>query len=186
MERKVTDILSPEEIMSLPSWVKEDIDNAYFVPGSDISIEISNGRRYCITNKINDLSGAEWTSQLCSVLNTRYSTRGEESYAHHIRKVHPSPKPPQLMRDLIQFFTKENETADAYIEKATHELCKNNRVYVATSDGLEQMIILGQGAIRIPTSQFLDELKKADEAMQKIIAEHNKQNTSKNPINLPF
>ena len=109
MERKVTDILSPEEIATLPSWVKEDIENAVFVPGSSISIEISDGRRFCITNKINDLSGAEWTSQLCSVLNTRYSTRGEDSYAHHIRKVHPSPKPPQLMRDLIRFFTKEDE-----------------------------------------------------------------------------
>ena len=114
MERKVTDILSPEEISALPSWVKEDIENAFFVPGSNISIEISDGRRFCITNRINDLSGAEWTSQLCSVLNTRYSTRGEESYAHHIRKVHPSPKPPQLMRDLIQFFTKENEIVFDY------------------------------------------------------------------------
>lgn len=114
MERKVKDILTAEEIYSLPRWVKDDIENAFFVPGSDISIEISNGKRFCLTNKINDLSGAEWTSQLCSVLNTRYSTRGEESYAHHIRKIHPSPKPPQLMRDLIQFFTKENEIVFDY------------------------------------------------------------------------
>lgn len=114
MERKVKDILTAEEISSLPRWVKDDIENAFFVPGSDISIEISNGKRFCLTNKINDLSGAEWTSQLCSVLNTRYSTRGEESYAHHIRKIHPSPKPPQLMRDLIQFFTKENEIVFDY------------------------------------------------------------------------
>ena len=114
MERKVKDILTEEEIFSLPRWVKEDIENAFFVPGSDISIEISNGKRFCLTNKINDLSGAEWTSQLCSVLNTRYSTRGEESYAHHIRKIHPSPKPPQLMRDLIRFFTKENEIVFDY------------------------------------------------------------------------
>ncbi len=114
MERKVKYILTAEEIYSLPRWVKDDIENAFFVPGSDISIEISNGKRFCLTNKINDLSGAEWTSQLCSVLNTRYSTRGEESYAHHIRKIHPSPKPPQLMCDLIQFFTKENEIVFDY------------------------------------------------------------------------
>ena len=69
MERKVKDILTAEEISSLPRWVKDDIENAFFVPGSDISIEISNGKRFCLTNKINDLSGAEWTSQLCSVLN---------------------------------------------------------------------------------------------------------------------
>lgn len=109
MSRKVKDILTDKEILALPSWVRADIDNAVFVEGSNISIEISNGKRYCLTNKINDLSGSEWTNHICSVINTRYSTRGEDSFAHHIRKIHPSPKPPQLMRDLIQFFTKENE-----------------------------------------------------------------------------
>ena len=36
MDRKAIDILSPEEIEALPNWVKEDIENAYFVPGSNI------------------------------------------------------------------------------------------------------------------------------------------------------
>lgn len=111
---KVKDVLSEEEISALPSWVKADIENAVFVEGSNISIEISDGRRFCLTNKINDLPGSEWTKQICSVINTRYSTRGEDSYAHHIRKVHPTPKPPQLMRDLIEFFTKENEIVFDY------------------------------------------------------------------------
>ena len=111
---KVKDVLSPEEISVLPSWVKEDIDNAVFVEGSNISIEISDGRRFCLTNKLNDLPGSEWTKQICSVINTRYATRGADSYAHHIRKVHPTPKPPQLMRDLIEFFTKENEIVFDY------------------------------------------------------------------------
>lgn len=44
-----------------------------------------------------------------SVISTRYSTKGEGSFAHHIRKIHPSPKPPQLMEKIIKFFTKENE-----------------------------------------------------------------------------
>lgn len=111
---KVKDVLSPEEISVLPSWIKEDLDNAVFVEGSNISIEISDGRRFCLTNRINDLPGSEWTKQICSVINTRYSTRGEDSYAHHIRKIHPTPKPPQLMRDLIEFFTKENEIVFDY------------------------------------------------------------------------
>lgn len=111
---KVKDVLSAEEISQLPSWVKADIENAVFVEGSNINIKISDGRRFCLTNKINDLPGSEWTKQICSVINTRYSTRGEDSYAHHIRKVHPTPKPPQLMRDLIEFFTKENEIVFDY------------------------------------------------------------------------
>ena len=46
-------------------------------------------------------------------------------------------------------YTKEAETADAYIEKVTLELGKRHRVRVATSDALEQIIILGHGALRV-------------------------------------
>lgn len=55
-------------------------------------------------------------------------------------------------------FTKEAETADMYIEKTTHEISKNYRVRVATSDGLEQIIILGRGAARISAREFEKEV----------------------------
>ena len=61
-------------------------------------------------NKLNDLSGSEWIYFLNSVESTCYSTKGDEGYAHHLRKEHPSPKPPQLMRKFIEFFTKEGQT----------------------------------------------------------------------------
>ena len=51
-------------------------------------------------------------------------------------------------------YTKESETADTYIERVTHELSQKHRVRVATSDGLEQMIILGSGAMRISADEF--------------------------------
>jgi DNA modification methylase len=57
-------------------------------------------------NRLNDLSGREWTYALRSVLATRYPTNGAEGYAHALRRAHPSPKPPQLMAELIRFFTK--------------------------------------------------------------------------------
>jgi len=44
-----------------------------------------------------------------SVLNTNYKTSGADNFAFDIRKIHPSPKPPPLMKDIIKFFTKENE-----------------------------------------------------------------------------
>ncbi len=72
-------------------------------------IQTPDGRKYHLDNKLNDLSGREWTYFLNSVINTRYTTTGKESYAHHIRKIHPSPKPPQLMKQIIEFFTKKNE-----------------------------------------------------------------------------
>lgn len=55
-------------------------------------------------------------------------------------------------------YTKEAETADQYIEKVTHEIAKENRVTVATSDALEQMIILGQGAIRFSANDLKEEI----------------------------
>src|SRR5215212_1792650 len=57
-------------------------------------------------NTLNDLTGREWTYALRSVLATRYPTSGAEGYAHALRRAHPSPKPPQLMAELIRFFTK--------------------------------------------------------------------------------
>jgi len=57
-------------------------------------------------NKLNDLSGREWTYALRSVISTRYPTRGPAAYAHDLRRAHPSPKPPQLMAELVRFFTR--------------------------------------------------------------------------------
>lgn len=58
-------------------------------------------------------------------------------------------------------YTKENETADSYIEKTVHDLAGKARVYVATSDGPEQMMVLGSGALRVPSSELYAEVKKA-------------------------
>ena len=75
MSRRVTDVLSTEQIAKLPSWIKADINNAVFIGDSNSCIEISNGKRYCLANKINDLSGAEWTHNINSVINTHYTTK---------------------------------------------------------------------------------------------------------------
>lgn len=55
----------------------------------------------------------------------------------------------QKYHNIYVVYTKEAETADMFIEKTTHEIAKKHRVVVATSDGIEQMIILQQGAIRM-------------------------------------
>lgn len=70
-------------------------------------------------------------------------------------------------------YTKEAETADMYIEKVTHELAKKHRVRVVTSDGLEQLIILGNGALRVPSLAFLEEVKQAEEEIRHIIENHS-------------
>lgn len=66
-------------------------------------------------------------------------------------------------------YTKEAETADMYIEKVTHDISKNHRVRVATSDNLEQLIILGNGAFRISASEFQKEIKSVEKAIREFI-----------------
>ena len=55
-------------------------------------------------------------------------------------------------------YTKEAETADQYIEKAVHEIGRKYQVTVATSDALEQVIILGQGAKRMSAQGLKEEI----------------------------
>lgn len=102
-------ILSEEDISALPSWVRREIKDSVIIGNSGDVIQVPDGRKYHRKNKLNDLPGGQWTFFLNSVINTRFPTVGKESYAHELRKAHPSPKPPQLMRDIIEFFTKENE-----------------------------------------------------------------------------
>ena len=60
-------------------------------------------------NHLNDLTGREWVHFLSSVEATAYPTTGPQSYGHKLRRAHPSPKPPQLMRRIIEFFTRQGE-----------------------------------------------------------------------------
>lgn len=66
-------------------------------------------------------------------------------------------------------FTKEAETADTYIEKTTHEIAKKHRVTVATSDGIEQMIILQHGAIRMTARDLEEDVAYVNRQIREII-----------------
>ena len=71
-------------------------------------------------------------------------------------------------------YTKEAETADMYIEKTSHKLAKDHRVRVVTSDRLEQLIIVGNGAIRVSSEEFYDEVRGIEEQIREIITANNK------------
>ena len=70
-------------------------------------------------------------------------------------------------------YTKEAETADSYIERAAHEISKNYRVRVATSDALEQMIIFGSGALRVSAKELRKEVENANVEIRKFIQSNN-------------
>ena len=81
-------------------------------------------------------------------------------------KVKGNPGNIEKMGDFSVVYTKEAETADMYIEKAAYDLSKHHRVRVATSDGLEQIIILGGGALRVSASAFEQEVKEVEDAIR--------------------
>lgn len=73
-------------------------------------------------------------------------------------------------------FTAEAETADMYIERTAHEKSKEYLVRVATSDRLEQMIIVGSGAFKISADAFELEIQKADLEITELIEAMNQKN----------
>lgn len=68
-------------------------------------------------------------------------------------------------------YTKEAETADHYIERLVHVIGKDFRVRVATSDALEQSIILGKGATRISAKEFEREINDTEMNIREVIIE---------------
>ena len=77
----------------------------------------------------------------------------------------------QKYHNIHVVYTKEAETADQYIEKVVHHIGRKYHVTVVTSDGVEQVITMGQGGTRISSRDFLDEI----EYTRKLIAQDNEK-----------
>ena len=74
----------------------------------------------------------------------------------------------QKYHNIYVLYTKEAETADQYIEKTTHEIGRKYKVTVATSDALEQVIVMGQGAYRISARDFYEEVERTEKQIREI------------------
>lgn len=109
MSKKFKKVYPNYDISKLPKNIRDNIDKVIVEGNTNKTLITPDGKKYNIDNKLNDLSGAEWIYFTNSVLNTNYTTGGENNCGYKYRKIHPSPKPPTLMRDIISFFTKENE-----------------------------------------------------------------------------
>lgn len=86
-------------------------------------------------------------------------------------KVKGNPGSTMRYHNIDVVYTKEAETADQYIEKVSHDMSKKYRVRVATSDGLEQLIIMGAGATRVSAREFEREVMEAGEELRKTFLE---------------
>ncbi len=80
-------------------------------------------------------------------------------------KVKGNPGSVQKYHNIYVVYTKEAETADQYIEKTVHKIGRKHQVTVATSDALEQMIIWGEGAVRLSAAGFREAVAQAGRRM---------------------
>ena len=85
-------------------------------------------------------------------------------------KVEGSHREVERVNNIDIVYTKEAETADTYIEKVSHELIKNNKVRVVTSDRMEQLIIVGNGALYVSSKDFSEEVRNAENEIREIIS----------------
>ncbi len=79
----------------------------------------------------------------------------------------------EQVNNIFVVYTKQAEKADTYIERTTYDLGRHYRIRVATSDGMEQRIILGHNAQRISARLFLEEVNQVQAEIQNRIRENN-------------
>ena len=84
-------------------------------------------------------------------------------------RVPGSPGSIEQYHNIHVVYTKEAETADMFIERVTHEIGRNRRVRVATSDGMEQIIILGHGALRVSARMFHEEVQNVEKQIRTLV-----------------
>ena len=93
-------------------------------------------------------------------------------------KVKGNPGSVETYHNIHVVYTKEAETADQYIEKTVHEIGRKYRVTVATSDQLEQVIILGQGGRRMSARELLEDVIEVRQQIRETARE--KRSSEKN------
>lgn len=86
-------------------------------------------------------------------------------------KVRGGAREVEKYHNLYVVYTREAETADMYIERATHELAKEHRTRVVSSDGAEQIIVMGHGALRVSARAFEEEVNAVEKEIREFLEE---------------
>jgi predicted RNA-binding protein with PIN domain len=121
-----------------------------------------------------DIHGAR--GRLLDMLSNYQGVDGREMIVvFDAYQVKGNPGSMERYQNLYVVYTKEAQTADAYIERTTHELAKDAFVTVVTSDRAEQIIVAGSGAIRISSEEF--ERRVADATRQALEDYRSENNT---------
>lgn len=89
-------------------------------------------------------------------------------------------KKEDINRNISIVFTKDGETADAYIEREVHNIGRRFEVYVVTSDWLEQQTIFQRGAVRVSSIEFYNEVLNTENIIKSKTLKNS--NLSKNNL----
>ena len=84
-------------------------------------------------------------------------------------KVRGGAREVEKYHNLYVVYTREAETADMYIERATHELACEHRTRVVSSDGAEQIIVMGHGALRVSARAFEEEVNAVEKEIREFL-----------------
>ena len=84
-------------------------------------------------------------------------------------KVRGGAREVEKYHNLYVVYTREAETADMYIERATHELAREHRTHVVSSDGAEQIIVMGHGALRVSARAFEEEVNAVEKEIREFL-----------------
>ena len=84
-------------------------------------------------------------------------------------KVRGGAREVEKYHNLYVVYTREAETADMYIERATHELARERRTRVVSSDGAEQIIVMGHGALRVSARAFEEEVNAVEKEIREFL-----------------
>jgi predicted RNA-binding protein with PIN domain len=121
-----------------------------------------------------DIHGAR--GRLLDILSNFQGVDGRELIVvFDAYQVKGNPGSTEKYHNIYVVYTKEAQTADAYIERTTHELAKDASITVVTSDRAEQTIVSGSGAIRISSEEF--EQRVADVTRQALEDYRSENNT---------
>lgn len=129
--------------------------------------ELSKDNFEAARNKLMDILCNYQGYKKCTVILV-FDAYKVEGYNMEVQKYH----------NIYVVYTKEAETADQYIEKVVHEIGRKYHVTVVTSDGIEQIVTLGQGGTLISAREFLQEVEIVRGQIQDDINE--RRETSKN------
>ncbi|SHF09350.1 hypothetical protein SAMN05444392_107149 [Seinonella peptonophila] len=119
-------------------------------------------------------------AELSAALSEYQAVTGRRVYLVFDAHLTPGAEVKQRQEGIEIFFTRQDETADEWIERFVRKYRKPGRhIFVATSDFLEQRMIFGQGAYRISGRELLSEIRQMNQRLQKRI--HQQDQMQKKP-----